>query len=123
MYRCGIIAKALLGLGCAVLIAHSATARDITINDIIGRWCGDTTNYTFSPSDMIVTPVGNTNLKHPPRWVIDKVGSDGNKITVFWKPADPSNSTVFVLDAADRTLIQQPEKVGDKGPRRVFHRC
>jgi len=118
-----MMAKTALGVAMAMLISHAAAARDISIGDIVGRWCGDRSNYTFSRSDMIVTPKGGAKLTHPPHWLIDKVESDGNRIEVFWKPARPGNSTAFELSGNKRDLVQQPQSEGDKGPRRAFHRC
>jgi hypothetical protein len=116
-------AKMVLGVAMATLVSHVAAARNITIGDIVGRWCGDKLTYTFSRTDMIVTVLDNRDLKHPPHWLIDKVEADGNRITVFWKPARPGNSTGFELSGNKRTLTQQPQSEGDKGPRRMFHRC
>ncbi len=123
MRRVRSIAKMLLGVGIAALMSQAAAARDITIGDIVGRWCGEQSNYTFSRTDMVVTPRGNVKLTHAPHWVIDKVEANGNHIQVFWTPARPGNSTAFELGGDRRTLIQQPQTAGDKGPRRVFHRC
>ena len=117
------VTKTVLGVAMAVLMSHAAAARDITIADIVGRWCGDRINYTFSRTDMIVTVLDNRDLKHQPHWGIDKVEATGNRIEVFWKPAKPGNSTAFELSGNKRTLVQQPQSEGDKGPRRVFHRC
>ncbi len=96
---------------------------DVSIDDMIGRWCGEHSNYTFSRKDMVVTPVGDWRLTHAPHWVIDRVETDGSQIEVFWKPAKPGNSTAFELRDDGDTLIQLPQTEGDKGPRRVFHRC
>jgi hypothetical protein len=123
MHRGRSITTMLLGMGIAALMSQAAAARDITIGDIVGRWCGDQSNYTFSRTDMMVTPVGANRLTHPPHWLIDKVEANGNRIEVFWKPARPGNSTDFELGGDRRSLIQQPQTEGDKGPRRVFHRC
>lgn len=117
------LVKTMLGAAMVALMSHVAAARDITIGDIVGRWCGDQLIYTFSRTDMIVTPLGNRSLKHPPHWLIDKVEPGGNRIVVYWKPADAGNSTAFELSGNKRTLVQQPQSEGDKGPRRVFHRC
>lgn len=117
------IAKMLLGVGIAALVSQAAAARDVTVGDLVGRWCGDKTNYTFSRTDMVVTPLGNSQLTHPPHWAIDKVEANGSQIQVFWKPARPGNSTAFELGGNRRTLIQLPQTQGDKGPRRIFHRC
>src|SRR5579859_1155257 len=83
----------------------------------------ETDPITRSRAPMIVTPKGGAKLTHPPHWLIDKVESDGNRIEVFWKPARPGNSTAFELSGNKRDLVQQPQSEGDKGPRRVFHRC
>lgn len=117
------VTKTVLGVALAALISHAAVARDIAIGDIVGRWCGDRINYTFSRTDMLVTVLDNRDLKHQPHWLIDKVEAKGNRIEVFWKPAGPGNSTAFELSGNKRTLVQQPQTEGDKGPRRVFHRC
>ncbi len=100
-----------------------APVADVTIDDMVGRWCGEHSNYTFSRTDMVVTPLGNWQLTHAPHWTIDRVAADGNQIEVFWKPAKPGNSTAFELRDDGDTLIQLPQTAGDKGPRRVFHRC
>jgi len=123
MRRGRSITTTLLGMGIAALMSQAAAARNITIGDIVGRWCGDHSNYTFSRTDMVVTPVGSWQLTHAPHWVIDKVEANGNQIEVFWRPARAGNSTAFELSGDKRTLIQQPQTAGDKGPRRVFHRC
>lgn len=115
--------KTVLGVAMAALMSQAVAARDMTIGDIVGRWCGDRLNYTFSRTDMIVTVLDKRDLKHPPHWLIDKVEAAGNRITVFWKPARAGNSTGFELSGNKRTLTQQPQSEGDKGPRRVFHRC
>jgi hypothetical protein len=96
---------------------------EVSIDDMVGRWCGDHSNYTFSRTGMVVTPVGNWKLTHAPHWTIDRVEADGNQVEVFWKPAKPGNSTAFELRDDGDTLIQLPQTAGDKGPRRVFHRC
>jgi hypothetical protein len=117
------IAKMLLGGGIALLMSQAVLARDVTIGDIVGRWCGEHSNYTFSRTDMVVTPVGNWQLSHAPHWVIDKVAAAGRRIEVFWKPARAGNSTAFELSGDRRTLTQESQTEGDKGPRRIFHRC
>jgi hypothetical protein len=116
-------ANVVVGAILAALTAQGATARDISIGDIIGRWCGDQLIYTFSRTDMVVTALDKRDLKHPPHWLIDKVEPAGNRIVVYWKPVREGNSTGFELSGNKRTLIQQPQTEGDKGPRRVFHRC
>lgn len=96
---------------------------EVTIDDVVGRWCGEHSNYTFSRTDMVVTPVGDWQLTHGPHWMIDSVQADGDQIEVFWKPVRPGNSTAFELHDDGDTLIQLPQNEGDQGPRRVFHRC
>ena len=118
------ITKALLAAAlAAALMPHAAAARDITVNDLVGRWCGNPVNYTFSRTDMIVTPLGNWKLNHAPHWVINKAEAQGNRIKVFWEPAADHMTTTFELSRDKRTLTQPSQSTGDKGPQRVFHRC
>jgi hypothetical protein len=51
------------------------------------------------------------------------VESKGSHINVQWKPEKPGNSTDFELSDNRRELVQIQQTKGDKGPRRVFHRC
>jgi hypothetical protein len=49
--------KAAFGIAVTALMSQAAAAKDVTIGDIVGRWCVETTNYTFSRTEMVVTPL------------------------------------------------------------------
>jgi hypothetical protein len=105
------------------LAPWSAAAADLSINDLIGRWCGSESNYTFTPTQLFVVRLDGKNLKNGPVLKIAKVEGNANEIQVMWSPLKPGNSTSFELTADKRQLIQVPETKGDKGPRREFRRC
>ncbi len=97
-------------------------------NDLVGRWCGEITDYKFSAKQLDVTfhKGGSKVLK------IDKVSVKDRTISVWWsgkRKDNTPNNTVFELDESQKSLIQIPnldedgKPLGDKGPRRVFHRC
>jgi hypothetical protein len=97
------------------------TARDASIDDIVGRWCGRQLIYTFSRTDMMVTFLGKPRPPgYPPRWFINKMKAYRNWITVFWKA--PGFSTTYELSGDKRTLVRVPQTEVDMGPH-VFHRC
>jgi hypothetical protein len=98
-------------------------AKDIELADILGRWCGDTSTYVFSRSELSVTLFSGRTPKHGPVLKIAGVESKGSHINVQWKPEKPGNSTDFELSDNRRELVQIQQTKGDKGPRRVFHRC
>lgn len=70
---------------------------------------------------MLVAVPGNQAQSR--QFAIDRVTAMGNQIMVYWKLAKPGSSTAFELAPDKRTLTQLPQTKGDKGPRRVFHRC
>jgi len=93
-----------------------------TLDDLIGRWCGDTSQYVFKKTELDVTLLSGQTPKHGPVPKILKVETKGDKIQVYWQPDQPGNSTSFKL-SSDKQLIQQSQTEGDKGPKRVFKRC
>ena len=105
------------------LVAQTAWAADVELEDILGRWCGDTSTYTFSRTQLAVTLRSGQRPKHGPVLKIAGVKAEGDRINIQWLPAKPGNSTDFVLSANRRELAQQAQTNGDKGPRRVFRRC
>lgn len=114
--------KLLLPLGAVLLAMYPAAAEDLSIDDLIGKWCGDVTNYTFSRTQLTVTPLHGYRLAHNTVWKIARVEGSSDQIDVYWGSA-PGDFTRFEFSDDKRQLIQVQETEGDKGPRRVFHRC
>jgi hypothetical protein len=107
----------------AVLVIFALTfaasgAKALVPSDIMGRWCGDTTAYDFTPAQLTVTFFNG----HPQRVLrIKSIEIQGSLMNVIWDPRDGGN-TVF-QEFTGRTMVQAPNTGGDMGPRREFHRC
>ena len=104
-----------------LLLSANATVA-AGVDSQIGRWCGESSDYTFHTDGLDVTG-HNGGIKTLP---IAKIELRKESINIRW--TDGTN-TVFRLDEDHRTLIQLPnvdnsgEPEGDMGPRREFHRC
>lgn len=95
----------------------------LTADVLLGRWCGETTNYTFSGTELRVDfhNGGSRVLR------IDHIKTGDTWVDVHWvgkRDDGSSNNTVFSEFSADRNVMFQAANVGgDKGPRRRFWRC
>jgi hypothetical protein len=102
-----------------VTLSNGASAADLAIDDLLGRWCqGDGITYTFTRTELNVGFTNGTRrtLK------IAKTEADKNQINIIWVPIKPDNNTWYEL-TADKRLIQLANTTGDHGPRREFRRC
>ena len=96
----------------------SASARNLEYSDILGTWCSDQAKYHFTRKALTVTWYGQSGNRVLP--VQEFIFSE-KWINVKWKP---KGNTVFgEFSKNGRTMAQQPNTTGDKGPRRPFHRC
>jgi hypothetical protein len=113
------IARAAGVLLAFALVFAASGAKALTSSDIMGRWCGDTTAYNFTPAQLTVTFFDG----HPQRVLRIKSIEilQGNLMNVIWDPRDGGN-TVF-QEFTGRSMVQAPNTGGDMGPRREFHRC
>jgi hypothetical protein len=120
--------KYLFALAVAVLVPGESSAGDLSVADLLGRWCGEVTDYTFSTKELAVVfhKGGTRSLR------VEKVTTQDRTITVWWegkRPDGTANATDFQLGEGHRLLIQLPNRdesgkaIGDRGPRREFHRC
>ena len=121
--------KLLLALAIASFAYDTSLAANLEIDDIIGNWCGDVSNYTFSRTQLSVAALDLRNLKNGPVLTITKIEGRADQIDVHWLPVKAGNFTRFELSPDKRLLIQLPNTnddgkvIGDKGPRREFRRC
>jgi hypothetical protein len=111
------LALALFAASCPV------AAADLSMADLLGRWCGDPVNYTFAPGQLLVTPLHGQALAHGNISKISQIEGASDHVDVFWAPYDPSRFTRFRFSSDKSQLIQMEETEGDKGPRRIFRRC
>ena len=102
----------------AMLALGGGRAVALSFDDISGRWCGSVSSYTFTPSTLVVDIYADHSRRDYP---IDSYQYDGDVITVNWQRNGDKLFTRFSdFDAAERTMVQQPN---DAGPRREFRRC
>ena len=48
----------------SLLSANVGEATDLTLDDILGRWCSKDGNYTFTPTELDVDPPKKRKLTH-----------------------------------------------------------
>ena len=106
----------------AIAILPSVGAADIadatTHKDIAGQWCGDVTDYVFTPNTLTV----KFHDGRPANvFKITKYTYTNDSVRIDWlNSAGKESVTVFAEFLGNTTMAQQQE--GDK-PRRPFHRC
>jgi hypothetical protein len=122
--------KLLLALAMTALTYDTSAAANLEIDDLLGRWCGDVANYTFSRTQLSVVRLDGKKLAKGPVLTIAKTEGRADQIDVYWLPVKKAdNFTRFELSTNKRLLIQLPnadedgKAIGDKGPRREFRRC
>jgi hypothetical protein len=96
------------------------TGPEATIyTDIFGQWCGDVTDYVFTPNTLTVK---FHNGRPAVVFKITKYTYANDSVRVDWlNDAGKELVTVFAeISPRYTTMAQQPN--GDK-PRRSFHRC
>ena len=121
--------KLLLALAMTALTYDMSAAAKLELADIVGHWCGDVANYTFSRTQLSVARLDRKKLINGPVLKIAKTEGRADQIDVHWLPVKADNVTRFELSTDKRLLIQLPnvnedgKAIGDKGPRREFRRC
>ncbi len=104
--------------------AAAATAQRLSADVLLGKWCGETADYLFTRKKLtVLRPDGSTREMPIARFV---TGPDW--IQVYWLGLPPTNgvaaNTLFNEFSPDRrTMNQQRQDIGDKGPLRIFRRC
>ncbi len=116
--RAGVIALG-LALGLVLLAMPSVAKADkLNYEDILGKWCGETTNYVFSRASLIVT-WHDSNDRRVLR--IRRYEFSDDWINVIYR--DDGNTVFSEFSADGRRMAQQANTHGDKGPRRPYRRC
>ena len=97
-----------------ILAAEMANAT--TYKDIAGQWCGDVTDYVFTPSTLTVK---FHDGKPANVFKITKYTYTNNSVRIDWLNGPKESVTVFAEFSGSKMAQQQN---GNK-PRRAFHRC
>ena len=100
-----------------ILAADIANAT--TYEDIAGQWCGDVSNYVFTPDTLTV----KFHDGRPDNvFKITKYTYTNNSVSIDWlNYAGKESVTVFAEFVGNNSTMAQQQN-GDK-PRRAFHRC
>jgi hypothetical protein len=108
-----------LGLSIAALSRFSSPVAALSENDLLGNWCGNESNYSFTRKVMVVTRPSSSD-----KLVFDIVGIEprDGRIAVSWQRADGKVvRTEFADFSSDgKKMVQLPNS---GGPRREFRRC
>ena len=67
-------------------VPHPSKAEPLSIMDLLGRWCGTDSNYTFTRTQLSVTRFDGKNLKHGPVIQIADVKATEQWIEIHWVP-------------------------------------
>ena len=101
------------------LVGAPDSAGAMTYKDIAGQWCGDVTDYVFTPDTLTV----KFHDSRPANvFKITKYTYNNNSVRIDWlNDAGKESVTVFAEFVGNSTTMAQQQN-GDK-PRRAFHRC
>ncbi len=108
----------------AIAILLLAGAADIanatTYKDIAGQWCGDVTDYVFTPNTLTV----KFHDGRPANvFKITKYTYTDDSVRIDWlNGAGKASVTVFAEFIGNTAPAMAQQQNGDK-PRRPFHRC
>jgi hypothetical protein len=116
----GVMKYALLAAIALSLSAGAANIADaMTYRDIAGEWCGDVTDYVFTPNTLTVKFHDGRPAN---AFKITKYSYTNDSVSIDWVNAAGKGSvTVFAeFNGKPATMAQQQN---DDKPRRSFHRC
>ena len=101
---------------CAGWILTADVADATAYEDIAGRWCGDVTDYVFTPNTLTV----KFHDDRPANvFKITKYTYTNDSVRIDWLNGAKELVTVFAEFSRSKMAQQENE---DK-PRRAFHRC
>jgi len=97
-------------------ILAADTANATAYEDIAGQWCGDVTDYVFTPDTLTV----KFHDDRPANvFKITKYTYTDDSVRIDWLNGDEELITVFA-EFVGSNMAQQKN---DDKPRRAFHRC
>jgi len=103
-----------------LLSAGTANIADATTyKDIAGQWCGDATDYVFTPNTLTVKfhdgRPANT-------FKIAKYTYTNDSVSINWLNGSGKDSVTVFAEFVGNPPTMAQQQNGDK-PRRPFHRC
>ncbi len=100
------------------LLSKPCRAETINFERIEGRWCGEVTDYKFTRKQLTVTfhQDGTHRVLD-----VERIEPGDGWINFIWKSGGNTVFSEFMRDG--KSMAQDANKGGDKGPRREFKRC
>jgi len=92
------------------------TADAATYKDIAGQWCGDVTDYIFTPNTLTVKFHDSRPAK---AFKITKYTYTDDSVRIDWLNGVKESVTIFAEFSGNKMAQQQVREL----PRRAFHRC
>jgi hypothetical protein len=102
----------------AGLILTADMAGATTYEDIAGQWCGDVTDYVFTPDTLTVKFHDNRPANV---FKITKYTYTDDSVRIHWLNGADELVMAFAEFNSSHTAMAQQET--DDKPRRAFHRC
>jgi hypothetical protein len=102
----------------AGLILTADMAGATTYEDIAGQWCGDVTDYVFTPDTLTVKFHDNRPAN---AFKITKYAYTDDSVRISWLNGADELVMAFAEFNGSHTAMAQQENEGK--PRRAFHRC
>jgi len=99
-----------------ILTAEIANAT--TYQDIAGQWCGDVTDYVFTPVTLTVKFHDDIPANV---FKITKYTYTDDSVRINWLNGADELVMVFAEFSGNKTAMAQQEN--EDKPRRAFHRC
>jgi hypothetical protein len=105
----------------AILLSAGATriADATTYKDIAGQWCGDVTDYVFTPNTLTVKFHDGRPAN---AFKITKYTYTNDSVSVDWVNAAGTASVTVFAEFGHNPITMAQQQNNDK-PRRPFHRC
>jgi hypothetical protein len=101
------------------LFALTADIADaMTYEDIAGQWCGDVTDYVFTPDTLTVK---FHDARPANVFKITKYTYTNDSVRIHWLNGADELVMAFAEFSGNKTAMAQQEN--DDKPRRPFHRC
>jgi hypothetical protein len=102
----------------AGLILRADIANATAYEDIAGQWCGDVTDYVFTPDTLTVKFHDNRPANV---FKITKYTYTNDSVRINWLNGADELVMVFAEFSGNKTAMAQQEN--EDKPRRAFHRC
>src|SRR5262252_1230426 len=108
----------LVAIAILPLVGAADIADAMTYKDIAGQWCGDVTDYVFTPNTLTV----KFHDGRPANvFKITKYTYTNDSVHIHWLNGADELVMVFAEFNGNRTTMAQQENDGK--PRRAFYRC